>query len=164
MKKLMSILAGTALALSAIGVHAQTWPTRPVKIIVPFSAGGLADILARQLGEELGKVWKQPVVVENRAGASTMIAGEATAKAAPDGYTLLLANDATISSNQYIYKKMPYDPLKDFVHIGRIISVPFLLLLPLVPSPLSLPLLLLGLPLLPLLLGLPCVIGGPLSR
>ena len=120
MKKLLNILAGAVLALSAIGAHAQTWPARPVKIIVPFPAGGLADILARQLSEELGKVWKQPVVVENRAGAGTMIAGEATAKAAPDGYTLLLANDATISSNQYIYKKMPYDPVNSFTPIINI--------------------------------------------
>ena len=128
MKKLLNILAGTALALSAIGVHAQTWPTRPVKIIVPFPAGGLADILARQLSEELGKVWKQPVVVENRAGAGTMIAGEATAKAAPDGYTLLLANDATISSNQYIYKKMPYDPVNSFVPIINIAASPIVMI------------------------------------
>ena len=128
MKKLLNILAGTALAFSAISAHAQSWPTRPVKIIVPFTAGGLADILARQLSEELGKVWKQPVVVENRPGAGTMIAGEATAKAAPDGYTLLLANDATISSNQYIYKKMPYDPVNSFVPIINIAASPIVMI------------------------------------
>jgi len=128
MKKLMKMLAGTALALSAITASAQAWPTKPVKIIVPFPAGGLADILARQLSEELGKVWKQPVVVENRAGAGTMIAGEATAKSAPDGYTLLLANDATISSNQYIYKKMPYDPVNSFVPIINIAASPIVMI------------------------------------
>jgi tripartite-type tricarboxylate transporter receptor subunit TctC len=128
MKKLLNIIAGATLALSAIGASAQAWPTKPVKIIVPFPAGGLADILARQLGEELGKQWKQPVVVENRAGAGTMIAGEATAKSAPDGYTLLLANDATLSSNQYIYKKMPYDPVTGFTPIINIAASPIVML------------------------------------
>jgi|694.fasta_scaffold75859_2 tripartite-type tricarboxylate transporter receptor subunit TctC len=128
MKKLLNVLAGATLALSTLTASAQAWPTKPVKIIVPFPAGGLADILARQLGEELGKQWKQPVVVENRAGAGTMIAGEATAKSAPDGYTLLLANDATLSSNQYIYKKMPYDPVTGFTPIINIAASPIVML------------------------------------
>jgi tripartite-type tricarboxylate transporter receptor subunit TctC len=128
MKKLLNVLAGATLALSTPTASAQAWPTKPVKIIVPFPAGGLADILARQLGEELGKQWKQPVVVENRAGAGTMIAGEATAKSAPDGYTLLLANDATLSSNQYIYKKMPYDPVTGFTPIINIAASPIVML------------------------------------
>jgi tripartite-type tricarboxylate transporter receptor subunit TctC len=128
MKKLLNVLAGATLALSTLTASAQAWPTKPVKIIVPVPAGGLADILARQLGEELGKQWKQPVVVENRAGAGTMIAGEATAKSAPDGYTLLLANDATLSSNQYIYKKMPYDPVTGFTPIINIAASPIVML------------------------------------
>lgn len=128
MKKLLSTLFGAVLALSAFTASAQSWPARPVKIIVPFTAGGLADILARQLAEELTKQWKQPVVVENRPGAGTMIAGEATAKAAPDGYTLLLANDATLSSNQYIYNKMPYDPVTGFTPIINIAASPIVMI------------------------------------
>lgn len=128
MKKLVNLLVGAALTVTAVSAAAQSWPTRPVKIIVPFTAGGLADVLARQLGDELGRVWKQPVVVENRPGAGTMIAGEATAKSAPDGYTLLLANDATLSSNQYIYKKMPYDPVNGFTPIINIAASPIVMI------------------------------------
>lgn len=128
MKKLLSTLFGATLALSALTATAQSWPARPVKIIVPFTAGGLADILARQLSEELTKQWKQPVVVENRPGAGTMIAGEATAKAAADGYTLLLANDATLSSNQYIYSKMPYDPVNGFTPIINVAASPIVMI------------------------------------
>lgn len=128
MKKLLSILLGATMALSTITASAQSWPAKPVKIIVPFTAGGLADILARQLAEELTKQWKQPVLVENRPGAGTMIAGEATAKAAPDGYTLLLANDATLSSNQYIYTKMPYDPVNGFTPLINIAASPIVMI------------------------------------
>ena len=117
MKKLVTILAGTALALSAIGAHAQTWPTRPVKIIVPFPAGGLADNLTRGLAQDLSRDWGQPVVVENRPGANTIIAAQAAAKSPADGYTLMMANDPTMSSNQYLYAKLPYDPLKDLVPV-----------------------------------------------
>lgn len=96
---------------------AQAYPAKPVKIIVPFTAGGLADALARGIAQELGREWPQPVVVENRPGANTIIAAEATARSAADGYTLLMANDPTLSSNQYLYSKLPYDPVKDFVPV-----------------------------------------------
>lgn len=108
MKKLLNLLAGAALAVTAVSAAAQSWPTRPVKIIVPFTAGGLADVLARQLGDELGRVWKQPVVVENRPGAGTMIAGEATAKSAPDGYTLLLSDVSVLTIAPRLYPKLGY--------------------------------------------------------
>jgi tripartite-type tricarboxylate transporter receptor subunit TctC len=98
-----------------------------VKIVVPFTAGGLADVLARGVAEELAKTWKQPVIVENKPGAGTMIAGEYTARATPDGYTLLLANDATLSSNQYIYNRMPYDPVNGFTPIINIAKSPIVL-------------------------------------
>ena len=128
MKTLFKAIAATTIALAVGSAAAQAWPTKPVRIIVPFTAGGLADVLARAVADELSRSWKQPVVVENRPGAGTMIAGEATARSAPDGYTLLLANDATLSSNQYIYNKMPYDPVKAFTPIINIANSPIVLL------------------------------------
>ncbi|MES2535023.1 MAG: tripartite tricarboxylate transporter substrate binding protein [Pseudomonadota bacterium] len=107
-----ALIAGTALAQSA-----QSYPSRVVKIIVPFSAGGLADTLARGIAQELTKDWGQTVIVENRPGANTIIAAEATAKSPADGYTLLMANDPTLSSNQFLYTKLPYNPEKDFVPV-----------------------------------------------
>lgn len=115
------------LLCAAASASAQSYPNKPVKIIVPFTAGGLADVLARAVGDELGRAWKQPVVVENRPGAGTMIGADAVAKAAPDGYTLLLANDATLSSNQYIYNKMPYDPVASFTPIAMLANSPIAL-------------------------------------
>ena len=113
-----SVCAATTLLSSA--AHAQSsanYPSKPVKIIVPFPPGGLADNLARGLSQELSREWGQQVVVENRAGANTIIAAQATLAAGGDGYTLMLANDPTISSNQYLYTKLPYDPVKDFVPV-----------------------------------------------
>lgn len=109
---------GAGLAAQAAPAFAQgAYPDRPVKIIVPFTAGGLADNLARGLAQGLSDTWKQPVVVENRPGANTIIAAQATAKSPPDGYTLLMANDPTMSSNQYLYSKLPYDPVADLVPV-----------------------------------------------
>lgn len=128
MKAMFTTLAVAALALPLGIVHAQDYPTKPVRIIVPFTAGGLADVLARAVGDELGRKWNTPVYVENRPGAGTMIGGEATAKAAPDGYTLLLANDATLSSNQFIYNKVPYDSVKGFTPIINMANSPIALI------------------------------------
>jgi tripartite-type tricarboxylate transporter receptor subunit TctC len=104
-------------ALAQGSAAAGAFPNKPVKIIVPFTAGGLADNLARGIAQELGRDWGQPVVVENRPGANTIIAAQATAKSPADGYTLMLANDPTMSSNQYLYTKLPYDPAKDLVPV-----------------------------------------------
>lgn len=114
-----TLIAGFALcgAFATSSAFAQAYPARPVKIIVPFTAGGLADTLARGIAQELGREWPQPVVVENRPGANTIIAAEATAKSPADGYTLLMANDPTLSSNQYLYSRLPYDPVKDFTPV-----------------------------------------------
>jgi tripartite-type tricarboxylate transporter receptor subunit TctC len=114
----VALLAGTALmAGTSFG---QNFPDKPVRIVVPFTAGGLADVLARGLANELSKTWPQPVVVDNRPGANTIIAAELTARSPADGYTLLLANDPTVSSNQYLYNKLPYDPVKDFTPVINI--------------------------------------------
>ena len=119
LKTLAAMLLATAGLING-SASAQTFPDKPVRIVVPFTAGGLADVLARGLANELSKTWPQPVVVENRPGANTIIAAEFTARAAPDGYTLLLANDPTVSSNQYLYNKLPYDPVKDFTPVINI--------------------------------------------
>ncbi|MES2281704.1 MAG: tripartite tricarboxylate transporter substrate binding protein [Pseudomonadota bacterium] len=119
LKTLAAMLLATA-TLTAGSAFAQTFPDKPVRIVVPFTAGGLADVLARGLANELSRVWPQPVVVDNRPGANTIIAAELTARSPADGYTLLLANDPTVSSNQYLYNKLPYDPVKDFTPVINI--------------------------------------------
>ncbi|MES2912384.1 MAG: tripartite tricarboxylate transporter substrate binding protein [Pseudomonadota bacterium] len=119
LKTLAAMLLATAGLVNGTA-FAQTFPDKPVRIVVPFTAGGLADVLARGLANELSKTWPQPVVVDNRPGANTIIAAELTARSPADGYTLLLANDPTVSSNQYLYNKLPYDPVKDFTPVINI--------------------------------------------
>jgi tripartite-type tricarboxylate transporter receptor subunit TctC len=100
---------------------AQTpYPTRPIHIIVPFPAGGPSDVLARLIGDKMSVDFQQPVVVENRPGANTVIGAETAAKASPDGYTLLMAIDSTLVMNQYLYKTLPYDPIGDFAPISLV--------------------------------------------
>src|SRR5437899_12708122 len=96
---------------------AATFPSRPIRIIVPFPAGGPSDIVARIIGQKMSEDWGQPVVIENRPGANTIIGAQAVAKAAPDGYTLLMAIDSTLTMNQYLYRNLPYDPVNDFTPI-----------------------------------------------
>lgn len=120
--KTLGWAAVAALALTAGSALAQTYPDKPVKIIVPFPAGGLADNLARGIADELSKTWTQPVVLDFKPGANTIIAAEQVARARSDGYTLLLATDATVSYNDMLYSKLPYDPTKDFTPIANIAS------------------------------------------
>jgi tripartite-type tricarboxylate transporter receptor subunit TctC len=107
-------------ALCATPAAAQNYPTRAIHIIVPFPAGGPSDVLARLIGDKMSVDFQQPVVVENRPGANTVIGAEAAAKASPDGYTLLMAIDSTLVMNQYLYKTLPYDPIADFVPISLV--------------------------------------------
>jgi tripartite-type tricarboxylate transporter receptor subunit TctC len=93
------------------------FPNRPIRLIVPFPAGGPSDIVARLIGQKVSEDWGQPVVVENRPGANTIIGAQAAAKAAPDGYTLFMAIDSTLVMNQYLHKSLPYDPIDDFAPI-----------------------------------------------
>ena len=97
---------------------AQTWPNRPIKLIAPFPAGGLADVLARLVGDELSKSLGQPVIVENRAGAGGNTGADAVAKAEPDGYTLLMSSAGILTANQFLYAKMPFDPETALVPIS----------------------------------------------
>ena len=113
--------AFAALALAAFAIpaaHAQVYPARPVRLIVPYPAGGGTDFFARTLAVQLSQQMGQQVLVENRPGAATIIGTEAAAKSAPDGYTLLLGDTATFAVNPILYKKLPYDPQKDLAPIS----------------------------------------------
>ena len=113
-----------AVALLTLDAYAQApYPTRPVRLIVPSSPGGGTDIIARIVGPKLSERLGQPVVIENRAGAGTMIGGEVVAKAPPDGYTLLMGI-STLATNAAIYKKVPYNALTDFAPITLVLSAP----------------------------------------
>ena len=121
------VVALALLALVAvlpIASRAQGWPARPVKLIVPFPAGGTGDLLGRLAAREMEASLGQPVVVENRSGAGGVIGSDAVAKAAPDGYTLVLSNVASHAIGPAVYARLPYDALKDFTHIGLIAAVP----------------------------------------
>ncbi len=104
-------------------VLAQDFPSRPVRIVVPYPAGGGVDGLARPLAERLSRLWGQPVVIDNRAGAATQIGGDNVAKSAPDGHTLLLTTDQSITSNPHLYPKMPFDPIKDLAPVTQLIDL-----------------------------------------
>lgn len=111
------IIAGTLLALSAGAAAAQNFPSKPVRILVGFGAGGATDIVARTLAQSLTADWKQNVLVENRAGASGMIAAEMTAKAPPDGYTLMITPQTSLAVAPALYGKAPYDTMRDFTSV-----------------------------------------------
>ena len=122
------ILLGLALVLlvgNAAG--AQTFPVKPVKLVVPFAPGGGNDAFARLLGQKLGDVWKQSVIIDNRAGAGGNIGTEFVTKAAPDGYTLLLGHTGTLSINLALYAKLSADPQKNLVPVASIASAPLVL-------------------------------------
>jgi tripartite-type tricarboxylate transporter receptor subunit TctC len=130
--KLLLALAGCVLALAAPATQAQApaWPAKPLRFVVPYTAGGNTDMIARTLGQKLGDGLGQPVVVENRAGAATLIGAENVAKSPPDGYALLLATSTTLAINPHLYKSLPYDPLKDFAPVIQVARIPMVLLVP----------------------------------
>jgi tripartite-type tricarboxylate transporter receptor subunit TctC len=124
-------MRGVALAvlLSCVGsfVQAQSYPARPVRIIVPFAAGGGTDIVARTVGAKLGEGLGQTVIVDNRAGAAGTIGTELAAKSAPDGYTLLMGSNGPLAIGPGLHAKLPYDPLRDFAPVALITTMPFLM-------------------------------------
>jgi tripartite-type tricarboxylate transporter receptor subunit TctC len=125
MKRLPRLACAAALiALSAATATAQSYPARQITLVVPFAPGGPADFLGRLIGQKMSEDLGQQVVVDNRPGANTIIGAQAVAKAAPDGYTLLMAIDGTLVMNPFLYSKLPYDPFKDFVPISLIALVP----------------------------------------
>jgi tripartite-type tricarboxylate transporter receptor subunit TctC len=106
-------------ALAVAPARAQeAYPTRPIHIVVPFPAGGPSDVLTRLMGDRMSADLGQPIVVDNRPGANTVIGAQLVAKAAPDGYTLLMAIDSTLVMNQYLYSHLPYDPINDFAPVS----------------------------------------------
>src|SRR5262245_61715250 len=121
------LTAGTGLAVRAQGGPGQGFPVRPIKLIVGFGPGGGNDILARLLAQKLAERLGQAVLVENKPGAGAMIATELVAKAAPDGYTLLVGATGAMTINPAVYSKLPYDTLRDFAPIAMIASFPLLL-------------------------------------
>ena len=121
-----AVVLGAGL-LGGTSALAQAYPTKPVTIIVPFAAGGTTDILARIIGQALTAELGQSVVVDNRAGAGGNIGGQAAAKATPDGHTLFMGTVGTHAINASLYKKMPFDPVKDFAPLTRVANVPNLL-------------------------------------
>lgn len=125
-KRMWAVWVGV-LALIALPVQAQTWPNKPVRIVTAFGAGSASDIVARMIAEDLQTAFKQPFVVENKPGASGMLAAEMVAKSAPDGHTLFLTTNTAHSVNPFLFKTLPYDPIKDFSPIARVCYFPFVL-------------------------------------
>jgi tripartite-type tricarboxylate transporter receptor subunit TctC len=113
--------------LSVCSVLAQAYPSKSIRLVVPFPPGGAVDFYARAVQPALAEALGQPVVIDNKAGASGMLGAGIVAQAAPDGYTLLLGNIASLAINVGIYDKMPYDPHKDFTHIVRTVDVNYVL-------------------------------------
>ena len=118
----------SASAQPASDTDIASYPSRPIRIVVPFPAGGPSDVLARIIGQKLSEDWKQPVLVENRVGANTVIGAQAVATAPGDGYTLLMAIDSTLTMNQFLYKSLPYDPVRDFVPVTMVAKTVVLLM------------------------------------
>jgi tripartite-type tricarboxylate transporter receptor subunit TctC len=116
-RRLLSAALGVVVAASAGTALAQAYPTRPVTFIVPFAAGSATDQLARALGNSITQETKQAVIVDNKAGASGMLAAQAAARAPADGYTVLITTNTTHAANEHLYKKLAYDPVKDFLPV-----------------------------------------------
>jgi tripartite-type tricarboxylate transporter receptor subunit TctC len=127
LRKLLAFAAALAVAGA---VQAQPWPHKPVRFIVPFPPGGATDISARLIGQKLGEIWGQTVVIENRGGAGGGVGAAEAAKAAPDGYTFFFPSGSVMTANQHIYAKMNYDPEKDFVPVTNCVSGPQALVVP----------------------------------
>jgi tripartite-type tricarboxylate transporter receptor subunit TctC len=128
MKAVLKLLA-CFLAVSAVApaLAEDVYPSKPIRIIVPFPPGGGTDIVSRIVAAKLTESWKVPVVVDNRAGGNTLIGAEAAAKSAPDGYTLFVPIDSTLAMNQHLYAKLPYDPINGFTPITLAVSQPMVL-------------------------------------
>ena len=124
-------LAAGAAALPALSriARAQAYPSRPVRIIVPYPAGGGADTIARLVGGRLGEMWGQQLVIENRGGAGGNLASEAAARSAPDGYTLYLGGEF-LSTNSFAYPKLNYDPVGDFAPVSLVVQYPTVIVVP----------------------------------
>ena len=128
-RKGLAVFACAALAAVAPAVAAQpAYPTKPIRLVVPYPPGALTDLLARAIGERLGPALKQPVIIENKPGAGTLVGAEIVAKSPPDGYTLLMATSTTLGISPALYRPSPIDPVKDFASVSPVGTVNFFLI------------------------------------
>src|SRR5918997_4211909 len=131
-RRLAALAAASAILPALAGraaAQAEGWPNRPIRMIVPYPAGGGADTIARLVGNRLAEMWGQQVVVENRGGAGGNIASEAAARSAPDGYTLYLAGEFQ-ATNIHVYPKLSYDPVADFAPVSLVVQYPAAIVVP----------------------------------
>jgi tripartite-type tricarboxylate transporter receptor subunit TctC len=122
-------LACAVLGALSVPAAADDYPSKPIKLVIAFAAGSATDSMGRVLAEGLSQRLKQQVIVENRAGATGTLAAVHVARSAPDGYTLLMTTNSTHGANSYVYKSLPYDPLKDFEAVARTATLPFMLII-----------------------------------
>jgi tripartite-type tricarboxylate transporter receptor subunit TctC len=125
--RLIRLIVSLAAAALSCTAQAQAWPAKPIRFVVPYAPGGNTDMIARTLAQKLSESLGQAVVVENRAGAATIIGAEFVAKAPPDGYTMLLATSTTLAINPHLYKTLPYDPIRDFSPVIQVARIPMVL-------------------------------------
>src|SRR6476661_1833083 len=125
MRPTLRFVAALALGAAAFALHAQDFPNRPIKLVVPQAPGSGADVVSRMLADSMTKQLGQPVVVDNKPGANGIIASQLVQKEAPDGYTLLQTSVSLVSFNQFLYKNVPFDPLRDFTFIAPIADASF---------------------------------------
>lgn len=123
-RQFLSAAGALLVAPRAAFAQAQAYPAKPIRLIVPFPAGGTADILARTVGQKLSETWSRPVIIDNRTGAGGNIAAEVAARSAGDGYTLFMGTVGTHAIHQTLYKKLPFDPIHDFTPIAYVAGVP----------------------------------------
>jgi tripartite-type tricarboxylate transporter receptor subunit TctC len=124
---ILGLAAGMAVTLVPVTAMAQPYPSRPIRIIIPFGPGGPSDLLARTVGQRLTEAWGQQVIIDNRPGANGVVGSELAARSAPDGYTLVMATNGTHGINASLFPKLPYDTVRDFAPITRIGLAPYLL-------------------------------------
>ncbi|MGO4812989.1 tripartite tricarboxylate transporter substrate binding protein [Cupriavidus sp. 2MCAB6] len=122
-------LLAAALSLGAAATSAETYPAKPIRLVVPYAAGGAVDIVARSVGQKMSVLLKQPIIVDNRPGASTNIGMDAVSKAAPDGYTIMMASNS-LATNAALFAKLPFDPTRDFTPVARIGQASLVLVVP----------------------------------
>lgn len=135
MRRAMLAALATAAAAATLPAGAQNWPSRPVRVLVPYPPGSGTDIIGRVLAEKLQAAWGQPVVVENRPGGGGTIGTEAGARAAPDGHTFLISDVGPLAMAPSLYARLPYDPVRDFEAVGLVARLPFVLVThPAVPA------------------------------
>lgn len=126
-RQLLALGAGTAGAIALPAARAQAYPAKPIRVVVPYQAGGATDVIARVFGDKLAARLGQPVVIDNKAGAGGILGTDTVAKAAPDGYTLLVTLSTSILINQFLYTKLPYNPQKELALVSQLAAAPITL-------------------------------------